>query len=85
MFCLPILSEAESAESERIARPHFPRTYAEWLVLSEQWERENGKQGIARVRIAPRELAAFMRSSDRTLDIPALLDFAAFNPWHDPD
>jgi len=85
MFCLPVIAESDYPELERAMRPRIPATFVEWGEIVDEWERSPRWAGIAYISIRPVEFITYMTNAGRELDIQALLDFAAFNPWHDPD
>jgi hypothetical protein len=85
MFCQPCVAEADYPELERVARPYLPRDFAGWLALCDEWDHLHKREGVVRVEINPRAFTEYMKNAGRPLDVQALLDFAAFNPWHDPD
>ena len=85
MFCVPVVTETDFEALKTIMTPPLPETYADWLALCSKWTSEHSAEGVFHFQVNPREFARFMSGAGRTLDVQALLEYAAFNPWHDPD
>jgi hypothetical protein len=85
MFYMPAVQEADYPVLKAAMGSAIPANYRGWLRLAAQWERVHSENGITRVEVTPTQFAAFMANAERCLDLDALLDFATFNPWHDPD
>jgi hypothetical protein len=85
MFCLPVVAEADFEMLEHHMRPHLPQSYEGWLALSAELAREHYREGVALIRVKPREFIEYTDNAGCELDIQTLLDFVAFNPWHDPE
>ena len=85
MFSVPVVTEADFEALKTIMSPPVPETYEDWLALCSKWRSEHSADGVVQFPVNPREFAEFMSGAGRTLDVQALLEYAAFNPWHDPD
>jgi hypothetical protein len=85
MFCVPVVTETDFEALKTIMSPPLPETYEDWLAVCSKWTSEHGAEGVVQFRVNPREFVEFMSGAGRTLDVQALLEYAAFNPWYDPD
>ena len=85
LFNLPLVREDDYQVLAKIIHPHLPATYAGWLTLCAELERPHWKHDIFYVEVKPENFAEYMANAKHELDLKALLDFVAFNPWHDPD
>lgn len=85
MFCLPVIAETDYEAFAQVMRPILPRTYSGWLALSDEWRRQHRQDGVLAVPVKSNEYAGYMNSAGLEISLQTLLDFVAFNPWHDPD
>ena len=85
MFSVPVLTEPDFEALKTIMSPPLPGTYEDWRALCSKWTSEHSAEGVVQFLTNPHEFAEFMSGARRTLDVQALLEYAAFNPWHDPD
>ena len=85
MFVLPIIAETDFPTLRAILGPAIPVTYTQWTAMLDEIARAHAFEGVARMDVNPEAFADFMTGAGRKLDLQALLDYAAFNPWCDPD
>jgi len=85
MFCLPVVTEPDYETLARHMRPRLPDSYEGWLALSADLTRKHNREGVALIHVKPREFLEYADNAGGELDMQTLLDFVAFNPWHDPE
>jgi hypothetical protein len=85
MLYLPTIRDIDYPTLKAAMGSEVPDTYGGGLDLLADWERGRPRREIARVEINPSQYAQYMTNAGRKLDLDALLAYAAFNPWRDPD
>lgn len=85
MFCLPRVSKAEFPALKVVMAKSFPQHYDQWVDVLSDWCLELGMDGVVPIEVKAEAFSSYMSGADRQLGLQDLLDFAAFNPWHDPN
>jgi hypothetical protein len=85
MLCLPKVSKSEFPALKSVMAKDFPQTYEQWVDLLAGRCLDFGSEDVVIVDINTEEFIAHMRGGGHVLSAQTLFDFAAIDPWRDPD